>query len=267
MNTRVPEISILIATHNGELTLDRCFESLRKQTLQDFAIVCIDDASTDTTPAMLAKWKQIFGDGRMSVIRNEENLGLTTSLNRGLGRIHTKYTARIDDDDWWEPTKLEQQIEFLDQNPAYGVVGTNYLNVSSRAERLVRVPISDTEIRNDIFRKNPFAHSTVVFRTELVRKYGGYDESIRYGQDYELWLRLLPHTKFHNLGQTLCSRALENTLSTTRQREQMLTSLRTRWKYLRKYGRPIFEYVYLYDLLIIALLPEWIRRAKRRLVP
>lgn len=264
MNARKPEISVLIAIHNGEATLDRCFESLRKQTLPDFSIVCIDDASTDTTPTMLEKWKLIFGDDRMFVINNKENLGLTKSLNQGLGRIHTKYTARIDADDWWDRSKLERQLTFLWSHSDCGAIGCSYVNIAYGKERVVSPPETDDAIRKNIFRRNPFAHSAVIFDTALVKGIGGYDDRIRYGQDYDLWLRLLPLTKFTNLPDTLCFRNADSGISYRKQSAQMRQCVQTQLRYLRLYRRPLSEYRFILDPLLVMVTPSFIRTWKRK---
>lgn len=255
--------AILISLYNAEKTLNKTFESLKAQTFQDFRIIAINDCSTDRTLDFLKKWQEKFGKEKFTLINNEQDIGLTKSLNKGLSQITELYTARIDADDWWDATKIGKQIQFLENHLDYGVIGSNYSNISHSKDIPIHLPESDEEIRKTIFRRNPFAHSAVVFRTNIVKACGKYDEKSYYGQDYELWLRLLPQTKFYNLQETLCFRTLDGTLSTKKQREQMLQAIKTRLRYLKKYKRPLLEYCYIYDLLIIALLPEWLRTLKR----
>jgi len=261
---RPAKVTVLISIHNGAETLDRCFRSLADQTMQDFEIVCVDDVSTDQTPDKLRVWQKTFG-GRLRVIRNEDNLGLTKSLNKGLALIQTPYTARIDADDWWKKDKLAKQIAFMDQHHEYGVVGTNYVNVSPQGEKPIYLPENDREIRQNAVRRNPFAHGCVVFRTDLVKGLGGYDENVRYGQDYELWLRALPKTKFCNLPELLCYRTTGSGISVEKQKEQMWQSIRTQSRYIRKYRYPITNYLSLAEPLMLVLTPDWIKTIKRKL--
>ncbi len=257
--------SILIALYNAETTLDQTFESLLKQTTQDFQIVAINDASRDSTPEKLHAWQEKFGLNRFILINNTANLGLTRSLNLGLSKIHTPYTARIDSDDWWEPSKLSEQIHFLEEHPDHGIVGTSYINHFENKKVTVKPPVSDLDIKATIFKRNPFAHSTVVFRTELVQRLGGYDPTVRYGQDYDLWLRLLPVTCFANISTPLCHRHTLNTISSTKQREQMLQCVKTQLKYLNLYRKPLSLYFYILEPLLVAVTPAWIRTLKRKL--
>ena len=259
--------AILISLYNAEKTLDKTFGSLQAQTWQDFRIIAINDCSKDDTLTLLKKWQEKFGTEKFLLINNERNIGLTKSLNKGLDRIIEPYTARIDADDRWDTTKLEKQIDYLEKYPGCGLLGTWYTNISSKNESRVTPPVTDAEIRKSIFRKNPFAHSCVIFKTDLVKQAGKYDESVRYGQDYDLWLRLLPETTFANIPEFLCSRNIEGTLTSSgkNQRSQMLQCVKTQLKYLNLYDRPWKEYRFIIEPLSVALAPEWLRKLKRKI--
>lgn len=259
------EVAILLGVYNGEATLARCLESIASQSYVDWQLVIVDDASTDDTRRILEIWQQRFG-GKLQVIRNDTNLGLTKSLNRGLARIMARYTARIDADDWWAADKLALQLGFLRQHRDYGVIGCNYRNVGLQGAKQVLMPQSDEAIRASIIRRNPFAHSCVVFDTKLVQSIGGYDARVRYGQDYDLWLRCLPRTRLANLPDSLCWRSVGRGISVERQRQQMLQSMRTQLKYIRKYRLPLSSLWALAEPLGVVLAPRWLRQAKRQLV-
>lgn len=256
--------AILIAIHNNAPTLERTLESLRSQTFQDFRIIAIDDASSDATATILKKWQSKLGEDRFTLVTNPTNLGLTRSLNLGLEHINELYTARIDADDWWYPTKLAKQVDFLDTHTDYGIVGTWYENHGRHGIKQITLPETDSAIRASIFKHNPFAHSAIVFRTEVIRQSGLYNPNWRYGQDYELWLRLLPSTKMANIPEFLCYRTADDTLTARKQREQMLLCVKTQLHYLKLYHRPLFEYRYIFEPFLVALAPEWLRTLKRR---
>jgi glycosyltransferase involved in cell wall biosynthesis len=256
--------AILISLYNAEETLDATFKSLEMQTFQDFRIIAINDHSTDATLSLIRKWQEKMREDRFIIIDNKENIGLTKSLNKGLSQITDPYTARIDADDTWDTTKLEKQIAYLEKYPRCGIIGTWYKNISSTGERKVTLPVTDTEIKNSIFKRNPFAHSCVVFRTELIKEAGLYDENARYGQDYELWLRLLPKTTFANIPEFLCFRNTKDTLSTRNQRAQMLQCIKTQLKYLKLHHRTPMEYRFIMEPFFMALIPNWLRTLKRK---
>ena len=252
-----------MSVHNAEKTLDGTLQSISRQSFQAFSIVVVDDASTDRTAAVLKRWSTFFGR-RLRVLQHSSNLGLTKSLNKGLHVITTPYTARIDADDWWHKEKLEKQIAFLESHSDHGIVGCNYVNKSTAGEKQIVVPETDQGIRQSMIRQNPFAHSCVVFRTDLVKKLGGYDETVRYGQDYELWFRCLPRTKFHNLQEFLCYRTTGSGISVDKQRQQMMQVVKTRLKYIRQYHLPLINYFYLLEPMSIILIPNFIKQFKRK---
>lgn len=264
-SAETPSLTVLLAVYNGDRTLERALEGLKKQSFQNFSLCCIDDASSDHTSQLLEKWQGIFGEARFRILRNNMNLGLTRSLNKGLATITTPLTARLDADDWWHEKKLEQQVRFMYDHPGYGLLGCNYVNIIKKTSRPIICQENDSTIRKSILRHNPFAHSCVVFETALVKKLGGYNENVRYGQDYDLWLRMLPHTKMHNLQEFLCFRNAESGISQEKQNAQMRQCIRTQLKYLKMYHRPFWEYTAILEPLLVILVPEFLKKYKRSL--
>lgn len=256
--------AVLLPVYNNAPTLERTLESLQQQTCQDFRVIALDDGSTDETLPRLKEWQERFGQERFTLLANAENIGLTRTLNLGLEAITETYTARIDADDWWHPEKLAKQVAFLDTHPGHGIVGTWYENHGRHGIRQVRPPVADATIRSTIFKRNPFAHSAIIFRTELVKRVGGYDPRWRYGQDYELWFRLLPHVQMANISEYLCYRSADDTLTARKQRAQMLLCVKTQLRYLKLYRRPWHEYRFILEPLAVSLAPEWLRTLKRR---
>ncbi len=238
-------VTILISVYNQASSLDECFKSVHNQFFQDFKIVCINDGSTDSTAQVIEKWKNIFGKDRFILNNNKYNCGLTGSLNIGLSMIDTPYTARIDADDIWQKEKLEKQIIFLKNNPHYGIIGCGYINKGKSKSLIINPPQSDQQIRKFILRRNPFAHSCIVFKTDLVKSLGGYNESCQFGQDYELWLRCLKLTKFHNLPEILCTRiAFGKTYK--KMKAHYLFNLKLRLKFIREQNISKKYYIYLF---------------------
>jgi glycosyltransferase involved in cell wall biosynthesis len=253
-------ISVLLSVYNSEVTLNRCLDSLKNQTFQDFNIVCINDASTDSSSIVLEKWQSHFGK-RMNILFNEINLGLTKSLNKGLGVIKTEFTARLDADDWWDNTKLEKQMSFL-AGSDYNIIGCNYVNVNHYNNRksYVRLKENNEEIKKNLINRNQFAHSCVVFSTVFIKKIGGYDNSIRFAQDYELWLRALPEAKFYNLQEYLCYRTIGVGISAKKQREQMKQVIGIKTAYIKKYHLSILSYLSIIEIMLMMIMPNFMKK-------
>jgi glycosyltransferase involved in cell wall biosynthesis len=204
-----PRVTVLLPVWNGEPYLREAIRSVLVQTFRDFELLVIDDASTDGTPGTLAA----FGDPRLRVVRNAENLGVTRSLNRGLMLTESEYVARLDADDLSFPDRLERQVAYLDAHPDVGVVGAQGIPMDVRGRRLSRVAWWHREWRRpqggaafDWYRMfdTPFIHSSVLFRRALVRdELGGYDDAIPRAQDAELWMRAARRARLANLDTRL----------------------------------------------------------------
>lgn len=98
-------ISVIIPVYNVEKYLHVCLNSVLKQSYQDFEIICIDDASTDSSLEILEYFAQ--KDSRIRIVQNESNMGPGFSRNRGLNRAKGKYISFLDSDDWFSPNALE----------------------------------------------------------------------------------------------------------------------------------------------------------------
>jgi len=107
-----PKISVLMSVYNGEPYLQEAVDSILKQTYQDFEFIIVDDGSTDNSREVLAG----FDDPRIVRLDNPANLGLPSSLNRGLELCRGEFIARQDQDDISLSARLAQQLRYLERN-------------------------------------------------------------------------------------------------------------------------------------------------------
>ncbi len=195
-----PLVTVLIPVYNGTKTLKKALESVFSQTFVDYEVLIIDDGSTDN----LEDFLKTITDSRLRYIKNESNLGIQKSLNRGLKDACGRYIARLDADDYWViTTKLDEQVKFLEDNPEYVLVGTfiESRNIDGSLISKVTFPTSDSAIRKQVLLYNCFAHPTVMFRKAVALSLRGYSESsdMRHVEDYDLWLRMGLEGKLANL--------------------------------------------------------------------
>ena len=99
--------------YNGAHHLKEAIESVLKQTYRDFIFLIIDDASTDRSVDLI----NAYSDKRIRLVQNNKNIGQTATLNKGLKLASSKYIARLDQDDMCLPTRIEEQVAFLDSVP------------------------------------------------------------------------------------------------------------------------------------------------------
>ncbi len=192
-------VSIILPTFNRAVSLSKAIESVLLQTYKNFELVIVDDCSLDETPALLTAYAK--RDNRIIVLRNEKNLGLVKSLNKGIQRAKGAYIARLDDDDFWcDAQKLEKQVAFLEKNLEYVLVGGGQIRIDEKGKELARYvfPETDKAIRKYILCNNLFAHTSVMFRKEAWEKVGGYDESLIFSEDWDLWLKFARVGKLYN---------------------------------------------------------------------
>jgi glycosyltransferase involved in cell wall biosynthesis len=196
------KVSIILPTYNGAKYISRAIESVLSQSFSDWELLIVDDGSTDDTENIIKEYAN--KDSRIKYLKNENNLGTQKTLNRGLKEAKGEYIGRIDEDDEWiDKDKLQKQIEFLDNNSEYVLVGTGAVFINEDRKELTRclMPETDEKIRNNLLCKNNFIHSSVVFRRNAVLQSGGYAEKkeTREVEDYDLWLRLGLVSKMYNL--------------------------------------------------------------------
>ena len=198
-----PRVSVLMAVYNGDRYLAEALDSLLAQTLTDFELVVVDDASTDGTAAILDDYAG--RDGRLVVLRNDENRQLAASLNRGLTACRAPLVARADADDVYAPERLERQVAFLDSHPDVGVLGSAFhtMDPDGRHRSTKSYATDHATIRARQLFMTSLLHPSVMFRADVVRSVGGYDETYWTAQDSDLWTRLRDRTQFANVPDVL----------------------------------------------------------------
>jgi len=200
--TTTPSISVVMPVRNGARWLNDAIKSVVVQTFHDFELLIIDDGSTDETPKILEEW--LTRDGRIRVLRQDE-LGLVAALNRGLDEARGPLLARLDADDCAAAARFERQIRVLEDNPSIGLIGSWAARIDAygRNRGYLRPETRPEKIADMLTRANPLIHSTVMFRTEVARRLGGYRAALEAAEDYDLWLRMSEVTRLANVAEPL----------------------------------------------------------------
>ena len=183
------DISVVIPTRNRWAVLSR--RALPGALLQEgvsHEVVVVDDGSTDETTVGL----RALTDERVRVVRNEMPGGAAQARNVGLDAARGTYVAFLDDDDFWAPQKLRLQLDAVRATGAdFAYAGVVTLDESGVVLH-VSAPPDPGNLRVDVIERGgiPAGSSNVLSRSELIREIGGFDESFRNMEDWDLWIRL-----------------------------------------------------------------------------
>ena len=203
MSNMPNSISVIIITHNREKFLPFAIESVLRQKFSDFELIIIDDASTDNTEELVKKY---LSDSRVRYIKIPKANSIAQVRNSAWPYVRGKYIAVLDSDDIWiDDLKFTKQFEYLENNPEVIAVGSGAILINDNGEETNRIikPITDAEIKKDFLVKNPFFHSSVMYRHNGIKEVGGYDETIRFGEDLDLLLRLGKIGKMYNFPEMM----------------------------------------------------------------
>lgn len=186
MDIQKDKISVLISVFNGEETLLDSVKTITSQTYKNLEILIMDDGSTDNTFKICKRLEKI--DSRISVYKNNKNIGLTKSLNILIEYSSGSYIARHDIDDFSNIERLETQLEFLLINELDLV----YSRARIINSRKIIPGLSYYLPKKFLIKfKNPFIHGTLFAKKEVLQSVGKYDERFKFAQDYKLAYDLL----------------------------------------------------------------------------
>ena len=182
--------------YNVERYIRDAIDSVLRQTFTYFELLIVNDGSTDGTETIIRS----YTDPRLVLI-NQNNQGVSAALNTGLKHARGTYIARFDADDVCYPDRLQQQLEFMEKNPDYVLIGSDADYMDREGEYLYRyrnIGHSYEEIRSKMEVYCPFIHSTVFYRKDAVIAVGGYNPKAHTFEDWLLWTQLIEKGKCLN---------------------------------------------------------------------
>lgn len=211
------QLSVVMTNYNTRPDyLKSAVESVLNQTFSDFEFIVVDDGSTDSSPNIIEEYAK--SDSRIIFLKNESNMGITKSLNRGFSAACGEYIARMDADDISLPTRFEKQIEFLNQHTDVIVCGTWADLIGEGAEKrkkktwTVELPERE-EFRCSLLFGNQASiiHPTAMFRKSMLDRFNiKYDENYPVSQDYKMWVECSKYAQCANVPEILFQYRLNN---------------------------------------------------------
>lgn len=219
-------VTVVMPCYNAEKFIAEALESLLKQTYQDFQVLVIDDGSTDKSKEIIEKYAK--RDERVIPLYNSKNCGQVYTRNRGLDECNTEYIALMDADDVAPEYRFEREVTFLDKNPEIGAVGGEYNLISEEGKILGKSKLrafSKDSVKAHLFFHNILANSSMMFRSEIIRKNDiKYLEEYRGSsiEDYCFWSSFSDYTHIANLPCVLLKyRVVESGISCESRRDRI----------------------------------------------
>lgn len=206
---------------NGEAYLRAALDSVLAQSFEDWELIVVDDASSDSTPAILRS----YHDPRIKIICGELNRKPAVCANVAIADACGRYIARLDADDVFLPSRLEVQVGYMEANPDAVLVASAAYEINEHGARVGYRPggMGDCATKLTLAAHNPIIHSSVMFRTDTARELNGYNEEERswFSDDYELWTRIAFYGKTTVLPQPLVEyRVHESSISACNGQDQ-----------------------------------------------
>jgi glycosyltransferase involved in cell wall biosynthesis len=195
-----PSVTVLLPVYNGGAYLKEAIDSILLQTFKDFEFLIINDGSTDDTESIILS----YTDPRIRYIKNETNLKLIATLNKGIKMARGAYIARMDADDIALPQRLEKQVEFMEMETDCVLCGTEAILIGRENEVPLKSPGDNIKIKCLLFFNNYIIHPTVMLRkATLINKGLFYPKEALHSEDFALWINLRKHGTFNVIPEPL----------------------------------------------------------------
>ena len=205
-----------MSCYNSQATISKSVESILSQSYEDIELLICDDGSIDDTYKTIEEYSK--ADKRISIFKNEKNIGLTKSLNFLINKSDGEFIARQDDDDISLEQRIEKQIKVIND--------LNLDFVTSRAkilgtDKLIPGISFNLPVSFVMNFKNPFIHGTLLIKKKILNDVGNYDERFYYAQDYKLFSDLVARGyKYTTIKEPLYRLNVKDNISNNFKKEQ-----------------------------------------------
>jgi glycosyltransferase involved in cell wall biosynthesis len=187
----LPTVSVVMPTFNRLKFLHAALASVHAQSFADWELIVVDDGSNEDTLRFLRR----SADSRTTLLCGA-HIGNPAALrNRGLAIACGRYVAFLDSDDRWREDKLERQVALLDSAPARRWSYTAVRRIDGDGHVIARssvpwVPYSGAVVQPVLRIDAQIATPSVMAELAFVQELGGFDEQMRFSEDYDLWARM-----------------------------------------------------------------------------
>lgn len=192
-----PLVTVLMPVYNGEKYLREAIDSILEQTLTDFEFLIIDDGSMDNSVEIINS----YSDPRIKLVKNETNLGISKTLNKGIELASAELIARMDSDDISYPARLQKQYDYFINNPKCALLSTWAKTINEKKEHVKTEKYRSRLHYYNLTFECWMYHPTVMYTRTAVMEVGMYN--IPYAEDFELFWQLSRKFKIACLEEVL----------------------------------------------------------------
>lgn len=251
-------ISVIMGVYNAqkESMFQKSINSILQQSFDDFELIICDDGSTDNTYNML---KQIAKkDKRVVLIKNEKNQGLAFSLNQCIKASKCDILIRHDIDDYSDLTRFQKQVDFLNNNPSFALVGSN-ISLHSNNNIWGKMEYPESPTKKDFLFCLPFMHGSIAMRKEAVMDVGGYSvtKKTRRTEDFDLFARMyVAGSKGYNFQEILYNYKEDSDAQKKRKFKYRVDESRVKLRAFKELGLMPKGLIYAIKPIIVGFIPK-----------
>jgi glycosyltransferase involved in cell wall biosynthesis len=230
-------LTVLMTTYNCAPYIRQAIKSILIQTYKDFELLIVDDGSTDNTEEIVKN----FSDMRIRYIKRN-HIGRSSALNFGLKNSSNDIIALMDADDISHPERLELQVKNYSNNSNEVVFTTAAYFKNNKIVFKGESSANHDQIYKKLALHGPYNNATALFNRKLFLENNGYDESIVFGEDHEIWLRLKNFLEFKQLKNVLYFiRFRDSSLS----HDHFSANKNITYNFLERYYKNLTEHFYI----------------------
>ena len=189
------KVSVVMPVYNRSDLVADAINSVLAQDYKNWQLVVVDDGSTDETFEMLRPYRD---HENVRLIR-QENAGQSVARNVAIQHSDGDWVAFLDSDNRWLPHKLKVQVQAVSERPDTDIVFGDIERFGASVNESIQAPTRvrpSGEVFDELLLNNFVNFNTSMVRANRLREIGGFDPTLRCGEDYDLWLRLAPNNRF-----------------------------------------------------------------------
>lgn len=243
--------------YNCEKTLPEAIESILAQTFTEWEIIMCDDGSKDGTYKVATEYQKKLPE-KITVIKNDVNLGLNATLNKCLELAKGKYIARMDGDDVCSPDRFEKELSVFTNEPDISIVSSD-MDCFDETGVWGRISLPEYPQKDYFIKGTPFCHAPCMVKKEAFDKVKGYsvDKKLLRVEDYHLWLKMYKAGYVgKNIKEPLYSMRDDRNAYSRRKFKYRINEMRVKCLAVKELNLKAWGYLFAIKPILVGLLPR-----------